>query len=94
MALPEFQRGYVWNSDQVRKLFTSLYLRRPVGGLLVWATESRPGRVGRGAGSELSLWGAPGQVGVDLEKRTGGRGIGPAEGRTASGSTLVDGLPS
>ena len=24
MALPEFQRGYVWNSDQVRKLFTSL----------------------------------------------------------------------
>ena len=40
MALPEFQRGYVWNSDQVRKLFTSLYLRRPVGGLLVWATES------------------------------------------------------
>lgn len=41
MALPEFQRGYVWNSDQVRKLFTSLYLRRPVGGLLVWAAESK-----------------------------------------------------
>jgi hypothetical protein len=40
MALPEFQRGYVWNSDQVRRLFTSLYLRRPVGGLLVWVTES------------------------------------------------------
>ena len=28
MALPEFQRGFVWNSDQVRKLFASLYLRR------------------------------------------------------------------
>jgi len=41
MALPEFQRGFVWNSDQVRKLFASLYLRRPVGGLLVWTTESR-----------------------------------------------------
>ncbi|MBZ0168648.1 hypothetical protein MELA_00301 [Candidatus Methylomirabilis lanthanidiphila] len=41
IALPEFQRGYVWNSDQVRKLFTLLFLRRPVGGLLVWATESR-----------------------------------------------------
>ena len=41
MALPEFQRGYVWNSDQVRKLIGSLYLRRPVGGLLVWATESK-----------------------------------------------------
>lgn len=41
MALPEFQRGYVWNGDQVRRLFTSLYLRRPIGGLLVWATDSQ-----------------------------------------------------
>jgi hypothetical protein len=41
MALPEFQRGYVWNRDQVRALFVSLYRRRPVGGLLVWATESK-----------------------------------------------------
>ena len=41
MALPEFQRGYVWNREQVRGLFTSLYLRYPVGGLLVWATESK-----------------------------------------------------
>lgn len=41
MALPEFQRGYVWNSDQVRGLFDSLYRRHPVGGLLVWATESK-----------------------------------------------------
>jgi hypothetical protein len=40
MALPEFQRGYVWNRDQVRGLFESLYRRHPVGGLLVWATES------------------------------------------------------
>ena len=41
MALPEFQRGYVWNRDQVRGLFDSLYRRHPVGVLLVWATESR-----------------------------------------------------
>jgi hypothetical protein len=41
MALPEFQRGYVWNRDQVRGLFESLYRRHPVGGLLVWATESK-----------------------------------------------------
>ena len=40
MALPEFQRGYVWNRDQIRGLFESLYRRHPVGGLLVWATES------------------------------------------------------
>lgn len=41
MALPEFQRGYVWNRDQVRGLFDSMYRRHPVGGLLVWATESK-----------------------------------------------------
>ncbi|MGO8374637.1 DUF262 domain-containing protein [Rhizobium ruizarguesonis] len=41
MALPEFQRGYVWNTEQVRGLFASLYRRHPVGGLLVWATESK-----------------------------------------------------
>lgn len=41
MALPEVQRGYVWNHDQVRGLFDSLSRRHPVGGLLVWATESK-----------------------------------------------------
>jgi len=25
IALPVFQRGYVWNREQVRQLFTSLY---------------------------------------------------------------------
>jgi len=40
MALPEFQRGYVWNRDQVRSLFDSLYRRHPIGELLVWVTES------------------------------------------------------
>jgi hypothetical protein len=40
MALPEFQRGYVWNRDQVRGLMDSLYRRHPIGSLLVWATRS------------------------------------------------------
>lgn len=40
IALPEFQRGYVWNRDQVKGLFDSLYRRHPVGGLLVWVTGS------------------------------------------------------
>lgn len=41
IALPEFQRGYVWNREQVRGLFDSLYRKHPVGGLLVWTTESK-----------------------------------------------------
>ena len=49
MALPEFQRGYVWNRKQVRELFDSLYRRHPVGGLLVWATQSN-GAEHRGEG--------------------------------------------
>lgn len=40
MALPEFQRGYVWNRDQVRRLMHSLYRRYPVGSLLVWVTKT------------------------------------------------------
>lgn len=39
MLLPEFQRGYVWNRDQVRSLMKSLYHGYPVGALLVWETE-------------------------------------------------------
>ena len=41
VALSEFQRGYVWNGEQVRGLFDSLYKRHPIGGLLVWATETQ-----------------------------------------------------
>jgi len=38
VLLPEFQRGYVWNRDQVRGLMRSLYRDYPVGGLLLWET--------------------------------------------------------
>lgn len=40
MALPEFQRGYVWNREQVRGLMYSLYRKHPVGALLVWVTKT------------------------------------------------------
>lgn len=41
-ALPEFQRGYVWNRDQVKKLMMSLYRGYPIGGLLIWVTRTDP----------------------------------------------------
>ena len=40
IALPEFQRGYVWSRTQVRGLMESLYRGHPVGSLLVWSTEA------------------------------------------------------
>ena len=40
IALPVFQRGYVWNRNQVRGLMESLYRRHPVGSLLIWVTKT------------------------------------------------------
>jgi hypothetical protein len=40
IALPEFQRGYVWTRKQVRAFMNSLYRKHPVGSLLVWVTQS------------------------------------------------------
>jgi hypothetical protein len=53
MALPEFQRGYVWNRDQVRGLMASLYKRHPVGSLLVWVTKTESAAM-RGDGTAPS----------------------------------------
>jgi hypothetical protein len=49
MALPQFQRGYVWSRDQVRALMGSLYRKYPIGGLLVWVTKTENAKV-RGDG--------------------------------------------
>ena len=39
ILLPEFQRGYVWNRNQVRGLMQSLYRRHPTGHVLTWRTH-------------------------------------------------------
>lgn len=61
IALPEFQRGYVWNRDQVRSLMQSLYRRYPIGSLLVWVTGSESAAA-RGDGAP-----APGVVKLLLD---------------------------
>ena len=61
IALPEFQRGFVWNREQVRGLMTSLYRGYPVGGLLVWVTKTE-GAAARGGGDL-----APGMVKLLLD---------------------------
>ncbi|MER3389263.1 MAG: DUF262 domain-containing protein [Microcella sp.] len=50
ILMPEFQRGYVWNRDQVRGLLRSLYRDYPVGSLLTWETEASSTAT-RGSGS-------------------------------------------
>ena len=40
LALPVFQRGYVWKRRQVKDLMTSLYQGYPIGSLLTWTTRA------------------------------------------------------
>ena len=39
LVLPEFQRDYVWKSDQIRNLFDSLYKGYPIGEILILKTK-------------------------------------------------------
>ena len=45
LALPAFQRGYVWKRPQVRNLMNSLYRGYPVGSLLTWTTRAEQAEV-------------------------------------------------
>ena len=38
LLLPEFQRGYVWTADQVKRYVLSLYRQYPTGHFLIWKT--------------------------------------------------------
>jgi len=40
LILPEFQRGFVWNKNQVRDYLTSLYNKYPTGNILIWRTPN------------------------------------------------------
>lgn len=40
-SIPEFQRGFVWKSTQVRDLAESLWLDYPIGSLLVWNSQQQ-----------------------------------------------------
>ncbi|GAA1691396.1 DUF262 domain-containing protein [Kribbella yunnanensis] len=39
LLLPEFQRGFVWTRDKIRRFMRSLYLGYPVGGILLWEAD-------------------------------------------------------
>lgn len=42
IVLPEFQREFVWKDSQAKELMVSLLQEYPIGGLLVWSTDSPP----------------------------------------------------
>lgn len=65
IALPVFQRGYVWSRKQVSELFSSLYNGYPVGSLLIWETSSPDVQIRGGMPSPS----APRQILLDGQQR-------------------------
>jgi hypothetical protein len=60
-SIPEFQRGFVWKSTQVRDLVESLWLDYPIGSLLVWNSQQQAEeRIVRDA-QRPTLWVVDGQ---------------------------------
>lgn len=51
--IPEFQRGYVWNAEQVKGFVKSLYQGYPSGSFLIWKT-TKPSEI-RGKIQETNL---------------------------------------
>jgi len=64
MLLPESQRGYGWNRDQVRGLMKPTYHGSPVGALLVWETPGN-GQAVRGG----TITAGPDQLLLDGQQR-------------------------
>ncbi len=40
IRIPSFQRGFVWNSEQVAYFIDSIYKGFPFGSILLWRTRS------------------------------------------------------
>jgi len=60
LDVPEFQRQFVWDPEQVKKLAESLYRDYPVGSFLLWHS-SQYGQPKTAKGTEPSLWIVDGQ---------------------------------
>jgi len=60
-SIPEFQRGFVWTSTQVRDLAESLWLNYPIGSLLVWNSKQPIQTKMASDAQSPSLWVVDGQ---------------------------------
>jgi hypothetical protein len=60
-SIPEFQRGFVWKSTQVRDLLESLWLDYPIGLLLVWNSSGPVEEQHANDAQRPALWVVDGQ---------------------------------
>lgn len=67
LRVPEFQRSFVWDRDDVRKLFDSIWRGFPIGTLLLWKRKAPAGEISFGPvrlkvpSSTDALWVVDGQ---------------------------------
>ncbi len=58
--IPEFQREFVWDPEQVKRLAESLYRNYPIGSFLLWdSSEYQESKIAQG--TQASLWIVDGQ---------------------------------
>lgn len=41
LVIPDFQRGFKWKPEDIRKLFESIALDYPIGAILLWETHKQ-----------------------------------------------------
>lgn len=58
--IPEFQREFVWDAEQVKRLAESLYRDYPVGSILLWDSSGYQ-EAKKAQGTQASLWIVDGQ---------------------------------
>lgn len=67
VRIPDFQRSFRWQWEDVRRLFDSIVRGYPIGSLLLWSREAKAARLTLGAltidapGTEEALWVVDGQ---------------------------------
>jgi uncharacterized protein with ParB-like and HNH nuclease domain len=54
LVLPEFQRGYIWTTEQVKNYTRSLYRKYPTGHFLIWKTYTHQQSRGQSPPTENS----------------------------------------
>jgi len=60
-SIPEFQRGFVWTSTQVRDLAESLWLKYPIGSMLLWNSQEPTQTKAASDAVQPGLWVVDGQ---------------------------------
>ena len=60
-SIPEFQRGFVWKTTQVRDLAESLWYDYPIGSILVWSSKGHTEEQHAQDAKQPGLWVVDGQ---------------------------------